>query len=1369
MKTQIQFLLTILTLLGSLGLQAQTATFTYQGRLAGTNGPVTGTANLTFRIFTASSGGAQLWQETTNGVPVADGLFAVELGNATPIIGPVLDGIDRWLEIVVNGTLLANRQKLTHAPYAVRSRESATANLAAAATTVANGGVATASLQDNAVTSSKISDATITAADVNAASFSNTFWKVDGNAGIISGTHFLGTTDHQPVELRVNNQPVWRVSPTTSNATVNLVAGSPLNFIEPSVIAATIAGGGTPDWAGATRSNAVAANFATVGGGADNHIAAGAPSAVVAGGFGNRIGNGSGDSTVGGGSFNTIGSNTVFATIAGGSQHAIGAGLASAVVGGGFGNQIRDGSTDATISGGAFNTIASNAFRGTIGGGIQNWAGAPEATVAGGALNSALGFSSTIGGGGGNSASGPWSAIAGGRDNIISNTADYATIGGGHLNTLGTNADYGVIAGGRGNVVEGHTWYSLIGGGRSNRIEYSADFSAISGGEQNLVQANAYHASIGGGFGNTIQSNSLRSTISGGVQNTVAADYAMIPGGLGNTASGDYSFAAGRQGVALHNGSFVWADSTPTSYASTTNDQFNVRASGGVRFETGGAGMTLDGQPAVVSGGSSAVSFTNLANVFAGSGAALQSLNASELTIGTVPEAALDNAWKIEGNAGTIPGPHFLGTVDNQPLDFRVRNMRAFRLEPDPLGAPNVIGGSSQNYALAGVRGVAVGGGDQNTVGSAFAGIGAGYLNTIGTNAAHSTISGGNVNSIANNSFRSALGGGEGNTINASDSTIPGGVSNEIQENAHGATIGGGVDNSIGTNSPGSLVSGGFSNSIGEFNWSSSIGGGSLNSIRMEADFSAIGGGYLNLIGSNAEYNVIGGGFANSIQTNAAYAVIAGGQQNWIDHNADYGAIGGGRLNTVESNAQYSVIGGGRQNQIRTNVFYGFIGSGLQNQMAGGGAVIAGGQANKIQTNAVLGVIVGGASNEIEADATAASIGGGQQNRIGPDADYAFVGGGRFSVVASNGQYGVVGGGYFNRVEANALYATVPGGSGNVAEGVASFAAGYQARAQHDGSWVWADYQPALGSFVSTTSNQFNVRASGGVLLETSGAGMTVDGQSVFTGTDGSGLISLNASQLTSGTVADARLSSNVAQRNATQTFTGANSFLGNVGIGTIAPATALTVATGLGYGIEHTDGTRRLGTYLDAGGGWLGTVSTDPLHLFVNNGGSAMTIDLSSRVGIGRTPTANALEVNGDASKTTAGSWLANSDARIKTEVLPVTGALETLDQVRLVSFRYTDDYRENHPSVEDRRYLNVVAQEFQKVFPEHVKTSGEHLPDGSEVLQVDTYPLTIYSAAAIQELNQKLERRETELAQLKQELEKLKQLVDKLINANH
>jgi hypothetical protein len=150
-----------------------------------------------------------------------------------------------------------------------------------------------------------------------------------------------------------------------------------------------------------------------------------------------------------------------------------------------------------------------------------------------------------------------------------------------------------------------------------------------------------------------------------------------------------------------------------------------------------------------------------------------------------------------------------------------------------------------------------------------------------------------------------------------------------------------------------------------------------------------------------------------------------------------------------------------------------------------------------------------------------------------------------------------------------------------------------------------------------------------------------------------------------------------------------------------------------------------------------------------------------TGRVGIGRLPAANALEVEGAASKTIAGNWAANSDRRIKTDLEPVRDALETLESVRLVSFRYTDEYRARHPAIADHRYLNVIAQEFAQVFPQHVRPSGEFLPDGSEILEVDTYPLTIYAAAAVQELNEKLGETRAEVAALHARLAELEKLV--------
>lgn len=159
-------------------------------------------------------------------------------------------------------------------------------------------------------------------------------------------------------------------------------------------------------------------------------------------------------------------------------------------------------------------------------------------------------------------------------------------------------------------------------------------------------------------------------------------------------------------------------------------------------------------------------------------------------------------------------------------------------------------------------------------------------------------------------------------------------------------------------------------------------------------------------------------------------------------------------------------------------------------------------------------------------------------------------------------------------------------------------------------------------------------------------------------------------------------------------------------------------------------------GTNETAAAGETVLVGSPKLHLATGNGASA-TMTLSGKlVGIGRQPVTNLLEVDGNVSKSIAGSWLANSDRRIKTEIKPILGALEKLNEVRLVDFRYSDDYRASHPSIKDRRYPNVIAQEFAKVFPNDVNGSGERLPDGSEILQVDTYPLTIYTAAAVQQL---------------------------------
>lgn len=79
---------------------------------------------------------------------------------------------------------------------------------------------------------------------------------------------------------------------------------------------------------------------------------------------------------------------------------------------------------------------------------------------------------------------------------------------------------------------------------------------------------------------------------------------------------------------------------------------------------------------------------------------------------------------------------------------------------------------------------------------------------------------------------------------------------------------------------------------------------------------------------------------------------------------------------------------------------------------------------------------------------------------------------------------------------ASGAHATTVGGRQNTASGEFSMAAGRRANAIHSGTFVWADGQDA--DFASTAANQFNIRASGGVGVNTTaeaGVGLKVAGR----------------------------------------------------------------------------------------------------------------------------------------------------------------------------------------------------------------------------------------------------------------------------------
>lgn len=206
------------------------------------------------------------------------------------------------------------------------------------------------------------------------------YWKQGGNAGTTAGTHFLGTTDAEPVEIHVNGERAFRLEPTADGP--NVIAGASANQAVADVIAGTIAGGGPTDPADATTGNQVSDNFCAIGGGGNN-----------------RAGTDDGDTSA-----------QDYATVGGGLNNK--ADMRRSTIAGGANN---DATGDrATISGGEFN----NADR--------------YATVGGGQVNSATGFSSTVGGGTSNVAMGEYATVAGGQGNEAA--ADLTAIGGGRDN-----------------------------------------------------------------------------------------------------------------------------------------------------------------------------------------------------------------------------------------------------------------------------------------------------------------------------------------------------------------------------------------------------------------------------------------------------------------------------------------------------------------------------------------------------------------------------------------------------------------------------------------------------------------------------------------------------------------------------------------------------------------------------------------------------------------------------------------------------------------------------------------------------------------------------------------------------------------------
>jgi hypothetical protein len=517
------------------------------------------------------------------------------------------------------------------------------------------------------------------------------------------------------------------------------------------------------------------------------------------------------------------------------------------------------------------------------------------------------------------------------------------------------------------------------------------------------------------------------------------------------------------------------------------------------------------------------VTFNNAGNSFSGSfsgsGAGLTLVNAASLG-----GLSANQFWKTAGNSGTPPNLNFVGTTDNQPLEFRVNNLRGLRLQPGSNSAPSVVGGSRSNIISLGVAGATIAGGDKNFIESFFPGatsdyaflgggssnyigyfsfnsvLAGGFQNSLNPNCYYSTIAGGLGNSMGFHTQSSIISGGRSNTISQSvdTSTIGGGSENYVDYLAHYAIIGAGLHNQILSNAEYAVISGGRFNTIGVDADQSAIGGGQNNEIKSGTSCTIAGGG-----GNSISYfsGTIAGGTGNRIETNSYEATIGGGSGNIIHTNAERATIAGGVFNEAFSDSSYSFIGGGERNIARSNAYH---------------ATISGGSNNQINNDTTYCTIGGGKLHTVSANANHATIAGGDGNIAGGEAPA--IGGGTLNQIGTGSTYDTIAGGGGNSIGAGTFGATIAGGYVNQVNGNFSFAAGYQAQANHPGTFAWAGGNTM--PYASIIPYTCNLYASNGVSMDYSfqTAGSPRGVRYVFVGQNaGNTITAWNGARLTDG------------------------------------------------------------------------------------------------------------------------------------------------------------------------------------------------------------------------------------------------------------
>ena len=192
--------------------------------------PASGSYDLAFTLYTTNVTGSAIAGPVTNSATaVTNGLFTTLVD-----FGPnVFTGASNWLEIAVSTnranafSTLAPRQQLTPVPYAITA-----ANVSGAVSAASiSGQIPLAQLPSGLVTNNEAGLnlngtfngngtglTNVNAVALNSLNATN-FWQLGGNN--VAAGQFLGSTNNQPLEIRVGGGRAGLISP--SNGSPNIV------------------------------------------------------------------------------------------------------------------------------------------------------------------------------------------------------------------------------------------------------------------------------------------------------------------------------------------------------------------------------------------------------------------------------------------------------------------------------------------------------------------------------------------------------------------------------------------------------------------------------------------------------------------------------------------------------------------------------------------------------------------------------------------------------------------------------------------------------------------------------------------------------------------------------------------------------------------------------------------------------------------------------------------------------------------------------------------------------------------------------------------------------------------------------------------